>query len=67
MAECEFNRHKEALVALLLEKPKRLVTQFNIYLQEISLRQYHFNRAHVEAEKLRTLTKQQVIDYYKVR
>uniref|UniRef100_A0A1S4H4P4 Insulin-degrading enzyme n=1 Tax=Anopheles gambiae TaxID=7165 RepID=A0A1S4H4P4_ANOGA len=65
MAECEFNRHKEALVALLLEKPKRLVTQFNIYLQEISLRQYHFNRAHVEAEKLRTLTKQQVIDYYK--
>uniref|UniRef100_A0A182QBN9 Insulin-degrading enzyme n=1 Tax=Anopheles farauti TaxID=69004 RepID=A0A182QBN9_9DIPT len=67
MTESDFNRHKEALVALFLEKPKRLITQYNIYLQEISLRQYHFNRAQVEAEKLRTLTKQQVLDYYKDR
>uniref|UniRef100_A0A182NQ16 Insulin-degrading enzyme n=1 Tax=Anopheles dirus TaxID=7168 RepID=A0A182NQ16_9DIPT len=67
MTDSEFNRHKEALVALLLEKPKRLITQYNIYMHEISLRQYHFNRAQVEAEKLRTLTKQQVLDYYKDR
>ncbi|XP_058128643.1 insulin-degrading enzyme [Anopheles coustani] len=65
MPDDEFNRHKEALVALFLEKPKRLASQFSIFLQEISLRQYHFNRAQVEAAKLRTLTKQQVIDYYK--
>ncbi|XP_050068386.1 insulin-degrading enzyme [Anopheles maculipalpis] len=65
LTDSEFDRHKEALVALFLEKPKRLITQFNIFIQEISLRQYHFNRAQVEAEKLRTLTKQQVIDYYK--
>ncbi|XP_052900222.1 insulin-degrading enzyme [Anopheles moucheti] len=65
LTDSEFNHHKEALIALFLEKPKRLITQFNIYLHEISLRQYHFNRAQVEAEKLRTLTKQQVIDYYK--
>uniref|UniRef100_A0A182J3K6 Insulin-degrading enzyme n=1 Tax=Anopheles atroparvus TaxID=41427 RepID=A0A182J3K6_ANOAO len=64
MPDDEFIRHKEALVALLLEKPKRLASQFSIFLQEISLRQYHFNRAQVEAAKLRTLTKQQVIDYY---
>lgn len=65
MPDDEFNRHKESLVALFLEKPKRLASQFSIFLQEISLRQYHFNRAQVEAAKLRTLTKQQVIDYYK--
>lgn len=66
MTESEFNRHKEVLTQLLLEKPKRMVTQFNIFLHEISLRQYHFNRAQVEAAKLQTMTKQQVIDYYKV-
>uniref|UniRef100_A0A2M3ZGB7 Insulin-degrading enzyme n=1 Tax=Anopheles braziliensis TaxID=58242 RepID=A0A2M3ZGB7_9DIPT len=65
MTESEFNRHKEVLTQLLLEKPKRMVTQFNIFLHEISLRQYHFNRAQVEAAKLQTMTKQQVIDYYK--
>ncbi|XP_058058342.1 insulin-degrading enzyme [Anopheles bellator] len=65
LTEPEFNRNKEALTKLLLEKPKRMYGQFNIYLHEISLRQYHFNRAQVEAAKLQTLTKQQVIDYYK--
>ncbi|XP_053668951.1 insulin-degrading enzyme [Anopheles marshallii] len=65
LSDSEFNHHKEAIIALFLEKPKRLITQFNIYIYEISMRQYHFNRAQVEAEKLRTLTKQQVIDYYK--
>ncbi|XP_053679845.1 insulin-degrading enzyme [Anopheles nili] len=65
MPDTEFIRHKEALVALLLEKPKRLVSQYEIYLHEISLRQYHFNRSKVEAAKLGPLTKKQVIDYYK--
>uniref|UniRef100_A0A8D8HZA3 Insulin-degrading enzyme n=1 Tax=Culex pipiens TaxID=7175 RepID=A0A8D8HZA3_CULPI len=65
MSEEEFKRHKEALAAQKLEKPKRLSTQFGKYLTEISLQQYHFNRAQVEVAFLQTLTKQQIIEYYK--
>lgn len=66
MSEEEFKRHKEALAAQKLEKPKRLSTQFGKFLTEISLQQYHFNRAQVEVAFLQTLTKQQIIEYYKV-
>ncbi|KAL1396625.1 hypothetical protein pipiens_010394 [Culex pipiens pipiens] len=65
MSEEEFKRHKEALAAQKLEKPKRLSTQFGKFLTEISLQQYHFNRAQVEVAFLQTLTKQQIIEYYK--
>ncbi|XP_058832419.1 insulin-degrading enzyme [Topomyia yanbarensis] len=65
MSEEEFKRHKEALAAQKLEKPKRLATQFTKFLNEICLQQYHFNRAQVEVAFLQTLTKQQIIEYYK--
>lgn len=66
MPEDEFERHKEALAAIKLEKPKRLYAQFNKFLSEISLQQYHFDRANAEVNFLRTVTKQQIIDYYQV-
>lgn len=66
MTEEEFKRHKEALAAMKLEKPKRLSSQFTKFLNEIALQQYHFNRAQVEVAFLQTLTKQQIVDYYKV-
>lgn len=65
MTEEEFKRHKEALAAMKLEKPKRLSSQFTKFLNEIALQQYHFNRAQVEVAFLQTLTKQQIVDYYK--
>lgn len=65
MSEEEFDRHKEALAAQKLEKPKRLSTLFNKFLNEISLQQYHFDRAEKEVTILRTITKQQLIDYYR--
>lgn len=65
MSDEEFKRHKEALAAQKLEKPKRLTTQFTKFLNEIALQQYHFNRAQVEVAFLQTLTKQQIIEYYK--
>ncbi|XP_062560794.1 insulin-degrading enzyme isoform X2 [Armigeres subalbatus] len=65
MTDEEFKRHKEALAAMKLEKPKRLSTQFSRFWNEISLQQYHFNRAQVEVAFLQTLTKQQIVDYYK--
>jgi insulysin len=44
MSEEEFLRHKDALSAQKLEKPKRLSVQFGKYMTEISLQQYHFDR-----------------------
>lgn len=64
MTDDEFERHKEALAAQKLEKPKRLSTQFNKFLNEISLQQYHFERAEKEVVILRTVTKADLIDYY---
>lgn len=65
MPEDEFNRHKEALAAQKLEKPKRLSTLFNKFLNEISLQQYHFDRAEKEVVILRKVSKTELLDYYK--
>lgn len=64
MSEEEFNKHKEALAARRLEKPKQLSTQMIYYWAEISTQQYHFDRANAEVAHLRTLTKQDLIDFY---
>lgn len=64
MSDEEFSRHKEALAAQKLEKPKRLSTLFNKFLNEISLQQYHFDRAEKEVVILRNITKTELIDYY---
>lgn len=64
MSDEEFERHKEALAAQKLEKPKRLSTLFNKFLNEISLQQYHFDRPEKEVAILKTITKSQLIDYY---
>lgn len=65
MSEEEFNRHKEALAAQKLEKPKRLSTLFNKFLNEISLQQYHFDRAEKEVAILRNVNKTELLEYYK--
>lgn len=62
--EDEFTRHKDALAARRLEKPKQLRAQTTIYWMEITAQQYHFDRANVEVAYLKTLTKQDVIDFY---
>lgn len=63
----EFERHKEALKAQKLEKPKRLSSQYSQYMNEIALQQYHFDRSEKEVEILATITKDQILSYYKVR
>lgn len=65
MSDEEFSRHKEALAAQKLEKPKRLSTLFNKFLNEISLQQYHFDRAEKEVTILRKIAKPELMDYYK--
>lgn len=61
----EFLRHKEALAAQKVERPKRLSSQFMKYWNEISLQQYHFERADNEVAILRTVSKEELLDFYK--
>lgn len=65
MPDDEFQRHKEALASQKLEKPKRLSSQFNKYLNEISLQQFHFERADAEVAILKTVNKNELLDFYK--
>lgn len=66
MNDEEFNRHKEALKSQKLEKPKRMSSQYSHYVNEITLQQYHFDRSEKEVEILATITKDQVLEYYKL-
>lgn len=65
MSDEEFERHKDALAAQKLEKPKRLSSLFNQFLNEISLQQYHFDRCEKEVVILKTISKTQLLDFYK--
>lgn len=65
MTDLEFDRHKEALAAKKLEKPKRLSAQYNKFLNEISLQQYHFERSNVEVAFLKAITKQQFQEFFR--
>ncbi|XP_028137935.1 insulin-degrading enzyme isoform X1 [Diabrotica virgifera virgifera] len=65
MSEEDFLKHREALAAQRLEKPKQLNALTNKFWQEITSQQYHYDRANVEVAYLRTLTKEDIIDFYK--
>lgn len=65
MSDEEFERHKESLAAQKLEKPKRLSMQFNQFLNEISLQQYHFDRAEKEVIILKDIKRDELLNYYK--
>ena len=66
MTNQEFEKHKEALKAQKLERPKKMLSQFSIFMNEIGLQQYHFERSEVEVDILKTINKSQVLDFYKV-
>ncbi|KAJ6645539.1 Insulin-degrading enzyme [Pseudolycoriella hygida] len=65
MPDDEFERHKESLAAINLEKPKRLLDQFHKFMNEITVQQYNFERDEKSVAILRTVTKAEIIDFYK--
>lgn len=65
MSDEEFERHKESLAAQKLEKPKRLSMQFNQFLNEISLQQYHFDRSEKEVIILKDIKRDELLSYYR--
>ncbi|XP_021926557.1 insulin-degrading enzyme isoform X2 [Zootermopsis nevadensis] len=65
MTSEEFERHKEALAAQRLEKPKKLSVLSARFWSEITLQQYHFDRANIEVAHLRTLQKKDILNFFK--
>lgn len=49
---------------MILEKPKNLFDLSSIYEYEIASQQYHFDRATVKVNKLKQVTKDQLIEFY---
>ncbi|XP_055383724.1 insulin-degrading enzyme-like isoform X1 [Condylostylus longicornis] len=65
MPKEEFERYKNALITLKLEKPKKMNTQFYKDLNEITLAQYHFERDQAECEIIKKISKEEIISFYK--
>jgi len=67
MTNEEFDKYKDALAVKLLEKPKGLMKQAMVYQSEIDTQEYNFNRAQIEVDALKTIVKDDIIQFYQVR
>ncbi|KAI8426703.1 hypothetical protein MSG28_014409 [Choristoneura fumiferana] len=65
MSEEEFVKHRAALAAQRLERPKRMSTKASQMWSEISAQVYNFDRPRVEVEVLNTINKEELIQFYK--
>ncbi|XP_043278498.1 insulin-degrading enzyme isoform X2 [Venturia canescens] len=65
MGEDEFNRHKAALAAQRLEKPRMMGTLSAVFWSEIATQQYNFDRTTIEVAYLKTITKDQILQFFK--
>lgn len=65
MNEEEFQKHITALSVKRLEKPKKLGTQCAQYWSEIVSQQYNFDRDDIEVNFLKSVSKEDLIKFYK--
>lgn len=66
MSEEQFEEHKKALATLRLEKPKMLSARCTLYWNEIAWQQYNFDRVNIEVACLKTITREQLLNFCKV-
>lgn len=66
MSDEKFEEHKKALATLRLEKPKMLSARCTLYWNEITSQQYNFDRVNIEVAYLKTITRQQLLNFSKV-
>nr|XP_043901577.1 insulin-degrading enzyme isoform X4 [Solea senegalensis] len=67
MSDEAFQKHIQALAIRRLDKPKKLSAECAKYWGEIISQQYNFDRDNIEVAYLKTLTKENVIEFYKER
>ncbi|KAJ8705714.1 hypothetical protein PYW08_012760 [Mythimna loreyi] len=65
MSDAEFTKYRAALAAQKLEKPKRMSSRAAQIWNEITAQVYNFDRPKVEVEQLNTVTKDELIQFYK--
>lgn len=66
MSEEKFEKHKDSLATLRLEKPKKLFYRTNMLWNEISSQKYNFDRVNIEVTYLKTITQEQLLNFFKV-
>lgn len=64
MPDEEFEKHKDALATVKLEKPKIMSSQFNQFRGEIFAALYHFERNLSEVAILKTISKSDLLAFY---
>jgi len=64
MPQAEFEAVRQALVDQKLEQPKKLSARVDRYWSEILCERFNFDRRNLEAEELRTVTREEVLAFY---
>ncbi|XP_061645273.1 insulin-degrading enzyme isoform X3 [Phyllopteryx taeniolatus] len=67
MSDEAFQKHIQALAIRRLDKPKKLSAECAKYWGEIISQQYNFDRDNVEVAHLKTLTKDDIMQFYRER
>ncbi|CAL8256778.1 unnamed protein product [Lota lota] len=65
MTDEAFQKHIQALAIRRLDKPKKLAAECAKYWGEIISQQYNFDRDNIEVSYLKTLTKENVMQFYR--
>ncbi|KAG9344403.1 hypothetical protein JZ751_011073 [Albula glossodonta] len=65
MSEEAFQKHVQALAIRRLDKPKKLAAECAKYWGEIISQQYNFDRDNIEVAYLKTLTKDNIMQFYR--
>uniref|UniRef100_A0A667Z4I5 Insulin-degrading enzyme n=2 Tax=Myripristis murdjan TaxID=586833 RepID=A0A667Z4I5_9TELE len=65
MSEEAFQKHIQALAIRRLDKPKKLAAECAKYWGEIISQQYNFDRDNIEVAYLKTLTKENIMQFYR--
>lgn len=65
MTDEEFKNHIEALAVRRLDKPKKLSSECSRHWKEILSRQYNFDRDNIEVAFLMTVTKEDILSFYR--
>ncbi|XP_029496768.1 insulin-degrading enzyme-like isoform X2 [Oncorhynchus nerka] len=60
-----FQKHIQALAIRRLDKPKKLAAECAKYWGEIISQQYNFDRDNIEVSYLKTLTKENIMQFYR--
>lgn len=66
MTDEEFDTEKNSLITKLLKKKKRMSEYSNELWLEINLDEYHFDKHKNQAEIVKTLTKNDISEFFNV-